>query len=139
MFPFKLMLNYIHNNIYIIWTYIQVVSDDGTRVKREQPFTESDLEELQVIWNSSYIEWHYYINSIVFSRYKIYGRMWDKEHLFYVLGPNCRCRKSSRWSLLPESNEALFSSWQVKISLGLCKVHHLRSSHEKLKNHILHF
>jgi len=49
MFPFKLMLNYIHNNIYIIWTYIQVVSDDGTRVKREQPFTESDLEELQVI------------------------------------------------------------------------------------------
>jgi hypothetical protein len=32
-----------------------VVSDDGARVKREQPFTESDLEELQVNKNSVYI------------------------------------------------------------------------------------
>jgi hypothetical protein len=33
----------------IVWLYMQVVSEDGNRVKREQPFTESDLEELQVI------------------------------------------------------------------------------------------
>jgi hypothetical protein len=31
----------------------QVVSDDGKRVKRQQPFTESDLQELQVITDFS--------------------------------------------------------------------------------------
>lgn len=34
----------------IVWLYMQVVSEDGNRVKRGQPFTESDLEELQVIY-----------------------------------------------------------------------------------------
>ena len=34
---------------------MQVVSEDGNRVKRAQPFTESDLEELQVIMSHLYI------------------------------------------------------------------------------------
>jgi hypothetical protein len=34
------------------------VSEDGNRVKRDQPFTESDLEELQVIMSPLYIACH---------------------------------------------------------------------------------
>jgi hypothetical protein len=39
----------VEKTCIIVWLYMQVVSEDGNRVKREQPFTESDLEELQVI------------------------------------------------------------------------------------------
>lgn len=58
---------------------MQVVSDDGTRVKREQPFTELDLEELQVTRNSLlYIERHYHVNIKVLSRYHTFARLSDK-------------------------------------------------------------
>ena len=32
---------------------LQVVSDDGKRVKRQEPFTESDLQELKVLMDFS--------------------------------------------------------------------------------------
>lgn len=34
--------------MFLILAKLQVVSDDGKKVRRQQPFTESDMEELQV-------------------------------------------------------------------------------------------
>lgn len=52
-FPCMLLMTAV--TFMIVWLYMQVVSEDGNRVKRVQPFTESDLEELQVIMRSLYI------------------------------------------------------------------------------------
>jgi len=63
---------------------LQVVSDDGKRVKRQQPFTESDLQELKVLMDFSALYILFYkfeigIDSLVSS----------------PVVPNCCCRKSS--------------------------------------------
>ena len=64
---------------------MQVVSDDGKRVKRQEPFTESDLQELKVLMDFSALYILFYkkfeigIDSLVSS----------------PVVPNCCCRKSS--------------------------------------------
>lgn len=138
--PLEIHVAYVCVNFFWVFcTYIQVVSDDGTRVKREQPFTELDLEELQVTRNSLlYIERHYHVNIKVLSRYHTFARLSD-IHIFCFVGPNCCCRKSPRWSFLPESDEALFSCWQVNTNVGLYEGHHFPLSHEKWMNHKLNF
>ena len=50
-----------HNAIYHTsdMVILQVVSDDGKKVRRQQPFTELDMEELQVTLASSI--WSHFI------------------------------------------------------------------------------
>jgi hypothetical protein len=41
---------------------LQVVSEDGKRVKRQEPFTEADLQELQVFMDASVLLLYLYIS-----------------------------------------------------------------------------
>jgi La-related protein 7 len=52
----------IHGCYLITFFTLQVVSEDGKRVKRQEPFTEADLQELQVFMDVSVLHVYLYIS-----------------------------------------------------------------------------
>lgn len=68
---------------------LQVVSDDGKRVKRLQSFTVSDMQDLQVFMNLNRMLFIFFFCKFVIIYTDLYG------FFIFVVVPNSCCRKSS--------------------------------------------
>lgn len=68
---------------------LQVVSDDGKRVKRLQSFTVSDMQDLQVFMNLNRMLFILFFCKFVIIYTDLYG------FFIFVVVPNSCCRKSS--------------------------------------------